>query len=252
MTGTIFDIKEFSLHDGPGARTTVFLKGCPLRCRWCHNPEGISPRPQLMVIESRCRHCGLCVQGCGHADCQPFHRCLHACPDHLVRVAGYEISAETLAEILLKNRDFFKTCNGGVTLSGGEPLMQPEFALELLQKLQGVHTAVETCGHARPEVFAAVIAAVDFVLLDMKLIDEQEHLAQTGVGNRLIVENFRQLKRSGKPYVIRTPLIPGITDTPDNLRGIQALIGDAPWEQLPYNTMAGAKYPQLGLTYALK
>lgn len=252
MTGTIFDIKEFSLHDGPGARTTVFFKGCPLRCPWCHNPEGLTKQPQLMVIESQCRHCGLCRQSCEHEDCKPFGRCLHACPEHLVRLAGYEITAEALAKRILKNKDFLTSCNGGVTLSGGEPLMQPEFAVELLKKLPAMHKAMETCGYAPPEVFREVAGCTDYVMLDIKLYDDEEHIRQTGVGNRLILNNLHWLQTSGIDYVIRTPLIPGITDTDDNLRGIAELIGDAPWEKLAYNSLAGLKYPQVGMPFPLR
>ena len=252
MTGTIFDIKEFSLHDGPGARTTVFFKGCPLRCPWCHNPEGLIKEPQLMVIETRCRHCGLCQQGCEHEDCKPFSRCLHACPEHLVRVAGYEISANVLAERILRNKEFLASCDGGVTLSGGEPLMQPEFAIELLDKLPGIHKAMETCGYAKPDVFQDIAGHLDYILLDIKLYDDAEHIRQTGVSNQLICENLRWLQKSGIGYIIRTPLIPGITDTEKNLYGIAELIGDSPWEKLPYNSMAGLKYPQVGLAYTIK
>jgi pyruvate formate lyase activating enzyme len=252
MTGMIFDVNEFSLHDGPGARTTVFFKGCPLRCLWCHNPEGLAREQQLMVIESRCRHCGLCLRRCAHEECKPFGRCLHACPEHLVRLAGYEITADALAERILKNIDFLVACSGGVTLSGGEPLMQPEFAVELLEKLSGVHKAMETCGYAQPEVFQEVVRHLDYVMLDIKLIDDAEHILQTGVSNRMILQNFRWLQKSGIAYIVRTPLIPGITDTETNLRGITELIGDAPWEKLPYNSMASLKYPQIGIPFTLQ
>lgn len=175
VTGTIFDIKEMAVHDGPGVRTTVFLKGCPLRCRWCHDTEGLSSAPQLMVKESRCTHCGRCRVPCSHPECQPFGRCLHTCPDGLLSVAGRQISSADL----------------------------------------------------------------------------ETHRRYTGVDNGMIRQNLRRLQQSGHPHLIRTPLIPGITDTEKNLAAIRRLIGDSPWEKLPYNTLAGAKYPMLGMTYPL-
>ena len=129
MKGVIFDIKEMAVHDGPGIRTTVFFKGCPLRCRWCHNPEGLTSKPQLMYKESRCLHCGLCKVPCTHPECQPFGRCLHACPDHLLSVAGRPVSAKELAAELKKSAEPLGDNFGGFTFSGGEPLMQPEFLL---------------------------------------------------------------------------------------------------------------------------
>ena len=174
------------------------------------------------------------------------------CPEYLVRVAGYEITAGALAERILKNKEFLLSCSGGVTLSGGEPMMQPEFAIELMDKLPGVHIAIETCGYARPEVFQEVVRHADYVMLDIKLSDDTEHKRQTGVGNRLILENFRWLQKSGIDYIVRTPLIPGITDTEDNLQGIAELIGGAPWEKLPYNSLAGLKYPQVGVPFTIQ
>lgn len=251
MTGTIFDIKEFSLYDGPGVRTTVFLKGCPLRCRWCHNPEGLDPAPQLMVTEHRCTRCGACRKACDHPDCRAFGRCVHACPHNLLRIAGRRVEARELAGQLLKQAGYWRACEGGVTLSGGEPLMQTDFAVELLSLLPGVHKAVETCGFSDAATFQRLAGAVDYVMLDIKLADEQAHIRHTLQSNGPILENLRWLRRSGKPFCIRTPLIPGITDTAENLSAIQALIGDAPWVRLPHNPLAGAKYGQLGMRCAL-
>lgn len=242
MTGTVFDIKEMGVHDGPGLRTTVFLKGCPLRCIWCHNPEGLSREPQLSVREQSCRHCGLCRRGCSHADCQPFGRCLHVCPMGLLSVSGKEMTSQALAKKLLRNRSLYEA-GGGVTFSGGEPLLQPEFLQETLDLLEGIPVAIETSGYAQPEIFTSVIQRMDLVFLDLKLADDSQHRKYTGVSNRLILGNLEILRQSGKRAVIRTPLIPGITDTEENLRAIEALVGDLPWEKLPYNPMAGAKYP---------
>lgn len=251
MTGTIFDIKEMAVHDGPGIRTTVFFKGCPLRCRWCHNPEGLSREPQLMYQESRCRHCGLCRKPCSHPECQPFGRCLHICPDNLLTVSGRTVTAEELAAELKKSGEPMGNHFGGFTFSGGEPLMQPEFLLETAERLSGYHLCIETSGYAERDIFHSIIQKLDFVIMDIKLVNSELHKKCTGVGNEKILANFQLLKESGRPYLIRTPLIPGITDTPENLEAIKALIGGSEWEQLPYNNMAGAKYKLLGMRYGL-
>lgn len=251
MKGVIFDIKEMAVHDGPGIRTTVFFKGCPLRCRWCHNPEGLTSKPQLMYKESRCLHCGLCRIPCTHPECQPFGRCLHACPDNLLSVAGRAVSAEELAAELKKSAELLGDNFGGFTFSGGEPLMQPEFLLSLAKELKGFNLCIETSGYAQPNVFTSVIEKLDFIIMDIKLANTETHKKYTGVGNETILANFDILKNSGKPYLIRTPLIPGITDTKENLSAIKEIIGESDWEQLPYNTMAGAKYKMLGMKYSL-
>lgn len=246
MTGIAFDVKEFSLHDGPGIRTTVFLKGCPLRCVWCHNPEGLSPKSELFSA-SGCLDCGLCRRPCDHEDCRPYGRCLHVCPQGLLRVAGKEWEANELAEHLLKQADFLNRNGGGITLSGGEPLYQADFCVELLTKLRGrVHCAIETSGYAEADVFCRVIGLCDYVLMDLKLADPAAHRAMTGVDNQIILQNAAYLQKSGIPHVFRTPLIPGITDTQQNLDAIRAIAGDSPWQTLPYNDLAAAKYAGVG------
>lgn len=252
MTGTIFDIKELSLHDGPGVRTTVFLKGCPLRCRWCHNPEGLSPSPQLMVKETLCTHCGRCLIPCAHRECAPFGRCVHACPQGLIAVKGEAVQPRELAERLRDNAAYCRASGGGITLSGGEPLMQAEFVGALAELLRDNHLAIQTSGYARPETFRRVAEQMDYVMLDLKLADRELHKQYTGVYNDVILENLAYLKDSGKAFVIRTPLIPGITDTSENLGAIEKIIDGAPWEKLEYNAMAGAKYPMLGMRYELE
>lgn len=247
MSGIIFDIKEFAQHDGDGVRTTVFFKGCPLRCVWCHNPEGLSPEPELYVGTNGCTDCGLCRKPCSHPDCI-YGRCLHVCPQGLLRVSGKEWEAEALAQKIKKSADFLAE-NGGVTLSGGEPLMQWEFALELIRELKPLHVAIETSGYASPEAFRRVISVCDFVFLDIKLADREEHKKYTGVYNDKILENLKILKSSGVPFLLRTPLIPGITDTEENLAAIAVLAGGAPVELLPYNSLAPAKYPAVGRSF---
>ena len=251
MTGTIFDIKELAVHDGPGLRTTVFFKGCPLRCRWCHNPEGLSPQPQLMYKKAACRDCGLCRRPCSHPDCQPFGRCLHICPENCLELAGRTVSSQTLAEELLASADVLGQGFGGVTFSGGEPLAQPAFLLETASLLRGVHLCVETSGYASETVFSQMLRTMDYVIMDVKLADSGLHRRYTGVDNSRILANLRLLQSSGIPHLIRTPLIPGITDTPENLDAIRLLAGDSSWEQLPYNTLAGAKYAMLDLPFPM-
>lgn len=250
-TGVIFDIKEFALHDGPGVRTTVFFKGCPLRCVWCHNPEGLSTKPQLMTKETRCLHCGSCRVSCSHEECRPFGRCIYACPEALISVCGREITADDLFARLMKDAGFLTESEGGITFSGGEPLLQQEFLCEMLDRLKkaGVHTAIETCGHAQPEIFQKAAGKADLVIMDLKIADDALHRKYTGVGNGWILVNAAWLKASGKAHIFRTPLIPGITDTEENLAAIKAIAGDSEHELLPYNELAGAKYPMLGETF---
>lgn len=248
MTGIIFDVKELGVHDGPGLRTTVFFKGCPLRCVWCHNPEGLSKRPQLSVRENGCLHCGMCQKPCSHRECQPFGRCLHICPKGLISVSGEEITAERLAKRLKRNESFWGQ-KGGVTFSGGEPLMQADFLHEVLDVLGDVSAAIETSGYADSDTFVSVIARMNLVYMDIKLADDALHRTYTGVSNGRILKNLELLRKSGIPCVIRTPLIPGITDTDENLTAIRKLVGDLPHELLPYNQMAGAKYKLFAMDY---
>ncbi len=251
MNATIFDIKEFSLHDGPGGRITVFFKGCPLRCMWCHNPEGLSKEPQLMIKHNMCVHCGRCKRGCSHPECRGFDRCIHACPLGCISVSGRAYNSEELAAILKKNADFLELNGGGVTFSGGEPMMHGEFIRELIPKLGGMHTAVQTSAYTDSDNFKKTVDMLDFVMMDIKLADREKHKKYTGVYNDIILENFKYLKNSGREHVIRVPLIPNITDTKENLEAIYEIVGDSKVEFLKYNNLAGAKYPMLGMKYPL-
>ena len=251
MQGTFFDIKEFSIHDGPGSRITVFLKGCPLRCRWCHNPEGLSPTPQLAHKKHLCTHCGACMRPCGHPECQPYGRCLHICHNGALDVAGERIEAARLAERLRANADILAMLGGGITISGGEPLMQADFVCELAEHLNGIHLALQTSGYTDPDTYLRVISHFDYIMQDIKLADPNAHRLYTGVDNAPILRNVALLKESGKPHIFRIPLIPAITDTAENLLAISAIVGDSPVELLRYNALAGAKYETFGMTYSL-
>lgn len=252
MQGTIFDIKEFTVHDGPDSRITVFLKGCPLRCRWCHNPEGLKKEKQLMYKSTFCSHCSRCYLPCKHPECQPFGRCVHACVNGCLTVAGEEISSDALAQRLKKNAEILKLMGGGVTISGGEPMMQADFVCDLAKKLGGIHKAIQTSGYADLETYQRVISHFDYVMQDIKLADRDAHIKYTGVSNEKILRNVEWLKQSGKEFVFRVPLIPGITDKEENLWAISELVGAHRVELLPYNEFAGAKYSMVGMEYALE
>ena len=251
MKGLVFDIKEFALNDGEGIRTTVFLKGCPLRCIWCHNPEGLSLKKEISVKKSRCSACGLCRQKCDHEECRDFDRCLHICPQNLVAVCGKEWESEELAALLLQKESFFRFVGGGITLSGSEPLMQSDFCIELLSMLRPrLHCTLETSGYASADIFEQLISNCDFVYMDLKLADGKLHKEFTGVDNSKILKNAEMLKKSGIPHKFRIPLIPGITDTKENLTALSGMVGDDFVELMSYNTLAAAKYPNVGRVFS--
>jgi len=249
LKGLVFDIQEFMLHDGPGIRVAVFLKGCPLRCKWCHNPEGLSPEPQLLVRKKECTNCGLCRQACEHEECRPFDLCTKICPKNLIRISGREYEAKDLAKHLRKYQSFLEQNEGGITISGGEPLMQADFTMALIEHLKPMHTVIETSGYAPEDVFRSAADAADLIMLDIKHSDSQLHKQATGVGNELILKNLATLKKGKTPFIIRVPVIPGFNDTEENLKKTAELAEGASIELLPYNRMAGAKYPLLGLEF---
>ena len=222
-SGIVFDIKEFTVHDGPGIRTTVFLKGCPLACMWCHNPESQSIQPQ--VIRSPTGE----------------------------RLAGWEYEAAELAALLNQQAALLRANEGGITFSGGEPLFQAEFVAEVIDRLDDLHVVLDTCGHAPQADFLLVLARSDLVFYDLKLVDRQAHLHYTGVDNDLILANLELLGQSGKPFITRVPLVPGVTDTDENLTGIAKAIENMPGlvevDLLPYNRAAGAKYRYAGMEF---
>lgn len=226
MIGKISDIKRFSVHDGDGIRTTVFLKGCPLRCVWCHNPEGISKRPQLAYLGEKCINCGACTRVCNahlinegrhiydRSRCRGCGNCEKVCLGDAIKFYGRDISVDELMEILLKDRKFYEASGGGVTLSGGECLMQPEFSLELLTRLkqENINTAVDTCGFVKREILTSVLQFTDVFLYDIKAIDEQVHIKCTGQSNEIIKSNLKYLDKAGVNIEIRIPYVPGYND----------------------------------------
>lgn len=224
MKGTIFSIEEFAINDGPGVRTTVFLKGCPLRCEWCHNPEGLLPTPQEMVKK-----------------------------DGTV-TSGRQMEAGELAQQLLRNEQIFRITHGGVTFTGGEPLTQAEFLQEVLGMIRPrIHCAMETSGYASEQTFRKVLDRLDFVLYDCKHTDDQVHRRYTRVSNVPILRNLQILKESEVPFVLRIPLIPGVNDSRTNMENVRDLLRGAKAlgrvELLRYNKLAGAKYNKVGMEF---
>lgn len=262
MRGLIADILPFSVSDGPGIRTSVFFKGCPLRCAWCHNPEDQLPGRQVMVRFSACLRCGACSVCPGGARgsageydmtrCTGCGTCVSLCPAGACRMHGQYMDAEEVASRVLRDRPFFRA-RGGVTLTGGEPLSQAAFARDVAQRLhaEGVHVLVETCGFVPWEAFQAVLPFADGFLYDWKITDPQEHRRRTGQDNRLILNNLRRLDREGADIVLRCPVIPGVNDTQAHFRGIGQLTEELPRirhvDILPYHPLGNDKRGQLGL-----
>ena len=256
MLGKVFSIEEFATFDGPGIRTTVFLKGCPLRCTWCHNPEGQSFQTEYVRSPNGCIRCGACERAGTHKDGRIVLTAdsIAVCPKNLVRECGDDYTAEALAKKLLKNEEFMRSTGGGVTFSGGEPLSHAEFIVECISNLNGLSTALQTSGFSNGQTFAKVLNAVDYVLYDLKIIEEEVHKKYCGVSNRCILENYATLARSGKKFVTRIPLIPSVTDTDENLEAIASFMqknGVNYVELLPYNRFAGSKYASVMREYVV-
>lgn len=270
--GIIFDIQRFAIHDGPGIRTLVFMKGCPLRCWWCQNPEGLAKSKSLGYFEYRCIQSKRCIPSCpsralsfdgdslviDRAACNECALCVEACPSGALSIAGREINVEELVKEIEKDVLLFDNSGGGVTFSGGEPLFQPAFLKEsLIQcRSRGIHTALETSGHAAPETFESIIDYVDLFLFDLKLLNEEEHRKYTGVSNNVIKRNLVTLvtRKRGEDVILRFPVIPGINDTEKNveefLNFVHGLDGIREVDLLPYHDVS-EKYRRLGLKYRM-
>jgi len=267
--GLVFDLQRYAVHDGPGIRTLVFLKGCPLRCAWCCNPESQQTRPELLRRSELCVVCGRCVpaclagaisqKGCGApvfnrslcADCRDFG-CAGACPHNALARVGREVEAEEILSEVERDRDFYRNSGGGVTFSGGEPFWQPDFLAELLSGCRklGIPTAVETCGQARGEDILALEPSIDLFLFDLKVLDPEQHRRVTGQDNGLILKNFRALAgRCPGKLAPRLTLVPGVSDTPENLAAVAELLRELKLrgiELLEYHPLGLGKWEGLG------
>jgi pyruvate formate lyase activating enzyme len=270
--GIIFDIERFAIHDGPGIRTTLFLKGCPLACWWCHNPESISPRPQLAFFPNKCIGCGRCFTACPNGvhelrpdggremhreKCVSCGKCAATCFAEALVIEGREITVGEAVEELRKDTPFYETSDGGITLSGGEPMRQAAFSAAVLAacRREGLHTALDTSGYAPWEEYERVLPFVNLVLYDFKLADPEEHRRYTGVSNELIRENLARIDAAGVPVEIRIPVIPGVNDGRANIeesaRVLSGLKSLTRVVLLPYHALGETKYPRVGRTYRL-
>ena len=273
MKGKIYDIQKFAIHDGPGIRTLVYMKGCPLKCLWCSTPQTQNSSPDLLYIEVHCNFCHSCVEACpkeaikisGEGTikidrnlCNTCGECVESCQNEALKIVGDERTVEELYSEIMKDSPFFRRSNGGVTIGGGEPTMQPEFVSTLLNKFKKtfIHTALETCGYAKWEHLEKILEHIDLLYFDIKHMDPLEHQKITGVPNEIILENVKKAAKM-KPIIIRIPLIPGLNDSEENLLNtarFAAGLGEnlLRIELLPYHKFGTGTYSQLGRKYELK
>ncbi len=266
MKGLIVDINRFSLNDGPGIRTTVFLKGCPLKCKWCHNPESLELKPQLSFNREKCNNCFKCVEVCPskvhqiinnkhYVDfnlCELHNDCNNVCPNEALTIIGKEKTVDEIIEIVLRDKDYYNNSGGGITISGGEPMMQFEFTKQILEgsKENSIHTCIETCGQSSTKKYLEIMEYVDLFLFDYKESDQIKHKEYTGVSNKLILQNLSALYNAGTNIILRCPLIPGINDSEDHLNGIANLYKQYPnlagIEIMPYHNLGNDKAKKIG------
>jgi pyruvate formate lyase activating enzyme len=272
MFGIVFDIKRFAIHDGPGIRSSVFLKGCPLNCVWCQNPEGIPLKPVLWYFNNKCIKCGECVSSCpekalssgvddshfisiDHDKCTLCGICTDVCPTAALSITGKERSTEWVVDELLKDRVFYEKSDGGITLTGGDPLFQHEFSLSILRAVKeyGIHTALETSMYSNENILLSFIPFTDLFLVDIKILDTDLHNSYTGVENKVIRNNFESLAGKAEKILVRVPLIPGHTATEKNIVEIRDYVhsvrSDIKIELLNFNPLARDKYRILGQEY---
>lgn len=267
-TGRVFDIQRFSIHDGPGIRTTVFLKSCPLRCLWCHNPESMSLRPLLSFAAAKCIACGSCVEVCPNGvhmfddggrhlllreRCELCRDCVEVCPSGALEIAGRDVSVSDVLEDVLRDRPFYEESGGGMTLSGGEPLLQIDFAEALLRRAkgEGLHTAVETAGFVPFDRLSRVAPHTDLFLYDLKETDDARHRRFTGVPASRIEANLRALHGQGAAILLRLPIVPGLNDRAEHFRAVAELAGELPGllgvEVMPYHSLGIGKRERFDL-----
>jgi len=270
MEGLVFDIQRFSIHDGPGIRTIVFLKGCPLSCRWCSNPESQKLKPVIMYQEANCIHCGKCIAACKKGAisinnkgfinrdvCTACGECVNVCPASALTIKGRKMTVEQVVKELKKDATNYRRSGGGITLSGGEPLVQSEFAKEIFKacKAQGWHTAIETTGYAKAEIIENVFPYVDLALMDIKNINSNIHKEYTGVSNEIILENANKISKITK-MVVRVPVIPGFNSSEQSIletcKFVKILNNVDTVHLLPYHTYGENKYDLLGRDYLMK
>jgi pyruvate formate lyase activating enzyme len=272
MTGTIFNIQRYSINDGPGIRTTVFLKGCPLSCKWCHNPESISPDKEILIREDRCIRCGECFLRCNYfavksldgeyitdqETCAQCGRCVEVCFTDARAIVGKEMTVDDVMNEVEKDVIFYNQSGGGVTFSGGEPFLQHEFLIELLKasKQKNLHTAVDTSGYISSEILQKASRFIDLYLYDVKTLDNNIHKSFTGVSNKLILENLKRLTEWQKNIIVRVPLIPTLNDSLEAMQGIGYYVASLKSineiHLLPYHRTGIEKYNRLGVEYSFK